>query len=110
VRSILPDWGWRSWPAIGSYLTEQRPDILHIQYQAAAFDLGGWINWLPWYLKKRQYPGKVVTTFHDLGQRDGCRSDGGKAETAHSAARDVVSTGPQPGLNVGAERVHVFPL
>ncbi|MCB0163213.1 MAG: glycosyltransferase family 4 protein [Anaerolineae bacterium] len=66
VYPTLPNWGWRCWPAITQFLNQHRPDILHIQYQAAAFDLGGWINWLPWYLKKRGQPTRLVTTFHDL--------------------------------------------
>jgi glycosyltransferase involved in cell wall biosynthesis len=68
VHSTIPNWGWRCWPAITKFLAMHQPDILHIQYQAAAFDLGGWVNWLPWYLrrKKRQFSTKVVTTFHDL--------------------------------------------
>lgn len=66
VYPTLPNWGWRSWPAITRFLNQHHPDILHIQYQAAAFDLGGWINWLPWYLKKRERPTRLVTTFHDL--------------------------------------------
>ena len=66
VYPTLPNWGWRCWPAITQFLNQHRPDILHIQYQAAAFDLGGWINWLPWYLKKRGRPIRLVTTFHDL--------------------------------------------
>lgn len=62
----VPDWGWRSWPAVTRYLRTHAPDLLHIQYQAAAFELKGWINWLPWYLKRRGYRTPVVTTFHDL--------------------------------------------
>jgi len=66
VHPLVPNWGWRCWLAVIGYLKLHRPSILHIQYQAAAFDLGGWINWLPWYLKKRRVPTPVVTTFHDL--------------------------------------------
>ncbi len=63
---VLPNWSWRCWSAIQHYLTTYQPDVLHIQYQAAAFDLGGWVNWLPWYLKRRGSKTKVVTTLHDL--------------------------------------------
>lgn len=66
VYPILPNWGWRCWPAISKFLDQHQPQALHIQYQAAAFDLGGWVNWLPWYLKKRGQATAVVTTFHDL--------------------------------------------
>lgn len=66
VHPLLPNWGGGCWRRVARFLAKTRPDILHIQYQAAAFDLGGWVNWLPWYLRKRQPYSKVVTTFHDL--------------------------------------------
>ncbi len=66
IHPTIPNWGWRCWQATTTFLASHQPDILHIQYQAAAFDLGGWINWLPWYLKKRGSPTKIITTFHDL--------------------------------------------
>jgi glycosyltransferase involved in cell wall biosynthesis len=49
-----------------NFLKAYQPHMLHIQYQAAAFDLGGWVNWLPWFLKKRGVASRIVTTFHDL--------------------------------------------
>lgn len=66
VFASLPNWGWRCWPGVVNFLHTHRPDVLHIQYQAAAFDLGGWVNWLSWFLKKRGVPTRIVTTFHDL--------------------------------------------
>jgi len=66
VHPTVSNWGWRCWPATANFLNTYHPDLLHIQYQAAAFDLGGWINWLPWYLKRRRLKTRIVTTFHDL--------------------------------------------
>jgi glycosyltransferase involved in cell wall biosynthesis len=66
IYPLIPNWGWRTWPAVSGFLKKHRPDVLHIQYQAAAFDLKGWVNWLPWYLKKGRSRTCVVTTFHDL--------------------------------------------
>ena len=66
VFATLPNWGWRCWPGVANFLKVHQPNVLHIQYQAAAFDLGGWVNWLPWYLKKRGVSTRLVTTFHDL--------------------------------------------
>ena len=66
VHAVIPEWGRRCWPAITGFLKTQQPDVLHIQYQAAAFDLGGWINWLPLYLKTQRLKTRLVTTFHDL--------------------------------------------
>ena len=63
---IIAGWGWRCWRQIGRFLAEQRPDVLHIQYQAAAFDLGGWVNWLPWWLRRRRDRPQTVVTFHDV--------------------------------------------
>lgn len=54
VHPVLPRWDWRCWRAVARYLARQQPDVLHIQYQAAAFNLGGWINLLPWYLRRRK--------------------------------------------------------
>jgi glycosyltransferase involved in cell wall biosynthesis len=49
------------------FLKSERPDILHIQYQAAAYDLGGWVNWFPWRLDKTDPDRpRTVDTFHDL--------------------------------------------
>ncbi|MBN1994229.1 MAG: glycosyltransferase family 4 protein [Anaerolineae bacterium] len=66
IHPVLPNWGWRCWPGVVHFLKKHQPDVLHIQYQAAAFDLGGWVNWLPWYFQKRNLKTRIVTTFHDL--------------------------------------------
>jgi glycosyltransferase involved in cell wall biosynthesis len=66
VYPILTGWGLGCWRQIALWLDEHSPDVLHIQYQAAAFDLGGWINYLPWFLRWRGIPLRVVVTFHDL--------------------------------------------
>ncbi len=66
VFPALSGWGWRSWREIRRFLAAHPTDVLHIQYQAAAFDLTGWVNWLPWYLRRFPHCPKIVTTFHDL--------------------------------------------
>jgi glycosyltransferase involved in cell wall biosynthesis len=66
VYPTIAGWSWRCWRQIGRFLAEQHPDVLHIQYQAAAFELGGWVNWLPWWLRRRHDRPKVIVTFHDL--------------------------------------------
>ncbi len=66
VYPIITTWGLGCWRQINRFLKEHRPDVLHIQYQAAAFDLGGWVNWLPWWLRRRQARPRLVVTFHDL--------------------------------------------
>ncbi|MDX1520612.1 MAG: glycosyltransferase, partial [Anaerolineae bacterium] len=66
IYPLLSGWGRPCWAEIRRFLETYRPDVLHIQYQAAAFDLGGWVNWLPRYLTYRRLPTRLVTTFHDL--------------------------------------------
>jgi glycosyltransferase involved in cell wall biosynthesis len=66
IYPIITTWGLGCWRQISHFLEEHRPDVLHVQYQAAAFDLGGWINWLPWWLRQRQARPRLVVTFHDL--------------------------------------------
>ncbi|HXV97891.1 MAG TPA: glycosyltransferase family 4 protein [Anaerolineae bacterium] len=66
IHPSISNWGWRCWPDVVNFLKTYQPHVLHIQYQAAAFDLGGWVNWLPWFLKKRGVASRNVTTFHDL--------------------------------------------
>ncbi len=66
VHSVIRGWGWHCWPQIEDWLRAHQPHVLHIQYQAAAYDLAGWINWLPWWLRRRRERPRVVVTFHDL--------------------------------------------
>jgi len=66
VYPVIRQWNVGCWQHIRRWLGEQRPDVLHIQYQAAAFDLGGWINWLPWWLRRWPDRPRLVVTFHDL--------------------------------------------
>ena len=66
VHPIIRNWGYACWRRIGSFLAEQRPDVLHIQYQAAAYDLTGWVNALPWRLRWQRGRPRLVVTFHDL--------------------------------------------
>ncbi len=66
VHAALSGWGRRSWGEIRRWLAQNPTDALHIQYQAAAFDLEGWVNWLPWFLRRFPRRPKIITTFHDL--------------------------------------------
>ncbi len=63
---VMPEigaWNVLAWPRIQAIAREY--DLVHIQYQAAAFDLGGAIPLLPDWLRLRGGP-PVVVTFHDL--------------------------------------------
>jgi len=66
IHPALSGWGWRSWGEIRRWLAQHPTDVLHLQYQAAAFDLKGWVNWLPWFLRRFSPRPKIITTFHDL--------------------------------------------
>ena len=61
-------WGWTCLPLILKQVREARPDVLHIQYQTAAFAMRPAINFLPWWTRKRlgQAAPRTVATFHDV--------------------------------------------
>ncbi|MHB1131294.1 MAG: glycosyltransferase [Chloroflexota bacterium] len=59
-------WGFGSWRPIVDHLRASQPDILHIQYQTAAYGMHPAINLLPLRLRLSGWRGRVVTTFHDL--------------------------------------------
>lgn len=63
VERRVAGWGWRAWRDLGAALADLQPDLVHIQYQAAAYGLHPAINLWPRRLGRR-WP--VVVTFHDL--------------------------------------------
>ena len=67
VHRIVERWNWRSWGPIVRQLDEIKPDVLHVQYQAAAYGMHPAINLLPVRvgLSHPQRP-RTVVTFHDL--------------------------------------------
>ncbi|MFQ5613624.1 MAG: glycosyltransferase family 4 protein [Anaerolineae bacterium] len=66
VYPTLAGWGFRCWGQIQGHCRAYAVDVLHIQYQAAAFDLKGWVNWLPWRMRRGPNRPRLVVTFHDL--------------------------------------------
>lgn len=71
VHPLVHQWGWSFWRPVVQLLGEERPDVLHIQYQTAAYGMHPAVNYLPWRL--RLWPGpartdrpRLVATFHDL--------------------------------------------
>jgi polysaccharide biosynthesis protein PslF len=61
------DWGFGCWPKVEAAVTKLRPDVLHIQHQAGAYQLKGAVNLLPlWLRRRRRLRLRTVTTFHDL--------------------------------------------
>jgi len=63
VYPIVEDWGWQGlYGAVGRLVHQLEPDVVSIQYQAAAYSLHPAINALP--LRFMGTP--IVSTFHDL--------------------------------------------
>ncbi|MBC8448479.1 MAG: glycosyltransferase, partial [Chloroflexi bacterium] len=75
VHSEVAGWDWGCWHTIAEIVRRERPDVLHIQYQAAAYDMHPAINFLLLRLRLaaalRRRSGqadrpRTVVTFHDL--------------------------------------------
>ncbi len=58
--------GWNLWRQVLRMIDEVKPDVVHIQYQSAAYGLHPAVNLLPsrLHLKHKHLP--VAVTFHDL--------------------------------------------
>lgn len=66
VLPVVEDWRWRCWRSIVDATREVQPDVVDIQYQAAAYDMRvPAINLLPCRLR-RASDATVAVTFHDL--------------------------------------------
>ena len=52
VHGVVKDWGWRLGATLAPVLGAIRPDVLHIQYQAAAYGLHPSVNLLPGHLRR----------------------------------------------------------
>ena len=66
VFPIIENWGWGLWDALDAFLADWQPDVVHMQYQTAAFAMHPAINlwgWRPWSQRPRAV---TAVTFHDL--------------------------------------------
>jgi glycosyltransferase involved in cell wall biosynthesis len=73
VHAAMTSTGWALWGYALQAIRELQPDIVHIQYQSAAYGLRAEVNLLPWRLRRLRGrpPGHgahlcTLTTFHDL--------------------------------------------
>jgi glycosyltransferase involved in cell wall biosynthesis len=66
LRQIVARWNWSSWTDVLSVLRETKPDIVNIQYQAAAYGMLPPIHLLPWRVRWLKERPKIVVTYHDL--------------------------------------------
>ena len=58
--------GWNLWGAARRFTRELRPEVVHIQYQSAAYGLHPAVNYLPWRLRVLPHRPAIGATFHDL--------------------------------------------
>jgi len=67
IHPLVERWNWECWGAILDLVRRQRPDVVHVQYQAAAYAMHPAINFLPrrlcWLGSDRP---RTTVTFHDL--------------------------------------------
>lgn len=66
VYPLLGQHGWHLWGHTRRLMDEIQPDVVHIQYQSAAYGLHPSVNLLPWRLGLGRGRTPVFTTFHDL--------------------------------------------
>jgi glycosyltransferase involved in cell wall biosynthesis len=67
VHPIVDRWGWGSWRSLLDVIRACQPDVVHVQYQAAAYAMQPAIHFWPrrvrWLGASRP---RTVVTFHDL--------------------------------------------
>ncbi len=67
IHPVVERWGWGCWRILLDLVRAQRPDVVHVQYQAAAYALHPAINLFPrrlrWLGDDRP---RTAVTFHDL--------------------------------------------
>ncbi|MEA3337515.1 MAG: glycosyltransferase family 4 protein [Chloroflexota bacterium] len=69
VADVYPEiesWGWSLSGETRRLVQEIEPDVVHIQYQSAAYGLHPAINLLPRRIHGTSSPPQVAVTFHDL--------------------------------------------
>ena len=67
VYAGVPAWDARAPGVVARTLRRLGPrPVLHIQFQAGAFDLGGTVHLLPTWLRAARPSARIVTTFHDF--------------------------------------------
>jgi glycosyltransferase involved in cell wall biosynthesis len=67
VQAVVEHWNWGCWRPILDLVQRQQPEVVHIQYQAAAFAMHPAINFLPRRLRRLGVERPLIfTTFHDL--------------------------------------------
>jgi glycosyltransferase involved in cell wall biosynthesis len=67
VHPVVARWDWSSWRVLLDLVRRHRPDVVHVQYQAAAYAMHPAINFWPWRVHRlgADRP-RTAVTFHDL--------------------------------------------
>lgn len=70
VKPVVARWNWRGCSQVLRIITEERPDVVNVQYQAAAYGMQAAVHLLPWRLRlmrrnMRPCP-RIIVTYHDL--------------------------------------------
>jgi glycosyltransferase involved in cell wall biosynthesis len=67
VHPIVDRWSWGCWRTVSDLVRSHQPDVVHIQYQAAAYAMHPAVNFLP---RRLRWLGatcpRITVTFHDL--------------------------------------------
>jgi glycosyltransferase involved in cell wall biosynthesis len=67
VHPIVERWDWSCWRVLHDTIGAHSPDVVHVQYQAAAYAMHPAINFWPRRLRWKGLPRpRSVATFHDL--------------------------------------------
>jgi glycosyltransferase involved in cell wall biosynthesis len=66
VYPVLGRPGWSLWGETLRVIRQLGPDVVHIQYQSAAYGLHPAVNYLPWRLRALRHRPVIGATFHDL--------------------------------------------
>jgi glycosyltransferase involved in cell wall biosynthesis len=66
VHPIVEWADWRLYGYVLAMIRKLRPDVVHTQYQSAAYGLHPAVNYLPWRLRLLRRRPRIAVTFHDL--------------------------------------------
>jgi polysaccharide biosynthesis protein PslF len=66
VFPVMKTWSWQSWGQIIAIAQQTQSNIIHIQYQTAAFAMHPALNLFPLRLRLNRTRPRSVVTFHDL--------------------------------------------
>lgn len=68
VHPLIERWSWQCLGVILRVIRQVRPDVVHIQYQTAAYAMRPAINFLPWWGKARLQGAAPLfaVTYHDV--------------------------------------------